>query len=197
VDPGTREVAIAGCPTTLTAREFDLLYYLASNSGRTFTRAELMKRYGTTSSPPSPAPSTCICAACARRSRRTLLTRATCKPCGVWATGRRCVTKRFAVHRRRAAVPGGCLGDHALVAATVSGVPTGEIPRLTLILAVSGVAAGSCGMLLTRPALLRRFGGVRDQIVVGVGLVWQPPPARRGGSGAVAMSSRCTTSRAC
>ncbi len=43
VDPGTREVAIRGVPTTLTAREFDLLYYLASNSGCTFTRDELME----------------------------------------------------------------------------------------------------------------------------------------------------------
>ncbi len=65
----------------------------------------------------------------------------------------------------------GTLAITLLFAATVSRVPTGDIPRLTLILAVSGVAAGSCGMLLTRPALLRRFGGVRSQIVVGVGLV--------------------------
>ena len=43
MDPGTREVAVRGVPTTLPAREFDLLYYLASNPGRTFTRDELME----------------------------------------------------------------------------------------------------------------------------------------------------------
>ena len=43
MDSGTREVAVRGVPTTLPAREFDLLYYLASNPGRTFTRDELME----------------------------------------------------------------------------------------------------------------------------------------------------------
>ena len=43
MDPGTREVTVRGDPTTLTAREFDLLYYLASSPGRTFTRDELME----------------------------------------------------------------------------------------------------------------------------------------------------------
>ena len=43
VDPGTREVVVRGAPATLTAREFDLLYYMASSPGRTFTRDELME----------------------------------------------------------------------------------------------------------------------------------------------------------
>ncbi len=43
MDPGTQEVAVHGIPTTLTAREFDLLYYLASSPGQTFTRNALME----------------------------------------------------------------------------------------------------------------------------------------------------------
>ena len=43
MDPKTREVVIRGTPSTLTAREFDLLYHLASSPGRTFTRDELME----------------------------------------------------------------------------------------------------------------------------------------------------------
>ncbi|MDQ3362335.1 MAG: response regulator transcription factor [Actinomycetota bacterium] len=42
IDPSTREVAICGTTATLTAREFDLLYHMASSPGRTFTRDELM-----------------------------------------------------------------------------------------------------------------------------------------------------------
>ena len=64
----------------------------------------------------------------------------------------------------------GALGVTLLLAATVFGVPTEDVPRLTLVLIVAGVAAGSCGMLLTRPSVLRRFGGVRGQLV-GIGLV--------------------------
>jgi DNA-binding response OmpR family regulator len=43
LDPVTREVVIRGTTATLTAREFDLLYHLASSPGRTFTRDELME----------------------------------------------------------------------------------------------------------------------------------------------------------
>ncbi len=43
MDPNTRGVVIHGTPATLTAREFDLLYYMASSPGRTFTRDELME----------------------------------------------------------------------------------------------------------------------------------------------------------
>ena len=43
MDPKTREVVVRGTPSALTAREFDLLYHLASSPGRTFTRDELME----------------------------------------------------------------------------------------------------------------------------------------------------------
>lgn len=43
MDPGTREVMIQGVPRALTAREFDLLYHLASSPGRVFSRDELME----------------------------------------------------------------------------------------------------------------------------------------------------------
>ncbi len=57
------------------------------------------------------------------------------------------------------------LGVTLLLAATVFGVPAENVPRLASVLSVSGVVAGSCGMFLTRPTVLRRFGGVRGQIV--------------------------------
>lgn len=43
IDPGTREVLARGDPVTLTAREFDLLHYLASSPGRVYTRDQLMQ----------------------------------------------------------------------------------------------------------------------------------------------------------
>jgi two-component system, OmpR family, response regulator ResD len=43
IDPNTREVLVNGEPATLTAREFDLLYYLASAPGRVYTRDQLME----------------------------------------------------------------------------------------------------------------------------------------------------------
>lgn len=42
IDPNTREVTVRDTPLALTAREFDLLYHLASGSRRVFTRDELM-----------------------------------------------------------------------------------------------------------------------------------------------------------
>lgn len=59
----------------------------------------------------------------------------------------------------------GALGVTLLLAATVFGVPVENVPRLASVLSISGVVAGSCGMLLTRPTVLRRFGGVRGQII--------------------------------
>lgn len=64
----------------------------------------------------------------------------------------------------------GALGITLLSAATVFGVPAQDLPRLTLVLAGAGAGAGLGGMLVTRPAVLRRFGGVRGQLL-GVGLV--------------------------
>lgn len=42
IDPNAREVLVDTAPISLTAREFDLLYYLASHPGRVFTRDQLM-----------------------------------------------------------------------------------------------------------------------------------------------------------
>lgn len=43
MDPGTREVTVREEPVTLTAREFDLLYHLASHPRRVFSRDQLME----------------------------------------------------------------------------------------------------------------------------------------------------------
>ena len=43
IDPNTREVLVDGAPAALTAREFDLLYHMASAPGRVFTRDQLME----------------------------------------------------------------------------------------------------------------------------------------------------------
>jgi DNA-binding response OmpR family regulator len=43
IDPNTREAAVGGETATLTAREFDLLYHLASQPRRVFTRDQLME----------------------------------------------------------------------------------------------------------------------------------------------------------
>jgi two-component system alkaline phosphatase synthesis response regulator PhoP len=44
IDPERREVTRGPAQIELTAREFDLLYALASHPGRVFTREELLKR---------------------------------------------------------------------------------------------------------------------------------------------------------
>jgi len=43
IDPNTREVLVRGEPAALTAREFDLLYQMASTPGRVYTRDQLME----------------------------------------------------------------------------------------------------------------------------------------------------------
>jgi DNA-binding response OmpR family regulator len=43
IDPNAREVTVRDEPVTLTAREFDLLYHLASHPRRVFTRDQLME----------------------------------------------------------------------------------------------------------------------------------------------------------
>jgi two-component system, OmpR family, response regulator ResD len=43
IDPNTREVLVSGEPATLTAREFDLLHYLAASPGKVYTRDQLME----------------------------------------------------------------------------------------------------------------------------------------------------------
>jgi two-component system, OmpR family, phosphate regulon response regulator PhoB len=44
IDPWTREVALGGTPVPLTAREFDLLAFLAAHPRRVFTRAQLLEQ---------------------------------------------------------------------------------------------------------------------------------------------------------
>jgi two-component system, OmpR family, phosphate regulon response regulator PhoB len=44
VDEGTREVSVDGRPVALTAREFDLLAYLARHPRRVFSRAQLLQQ---------------------------------------------------------------------------------------------------------------------------------------------------------
>jgi DNA-binding response OmpR family regulator len=44
IDAGAREVTKGGEPLRLTAREFDVLYFLASNPRRVFSRDHLMER---------------------------------------------------------------------------------------------------------------------------------------------------------
>lgn len=44
VDANRRIVSLAGTELALTAKEFDLLYFLASNPGQVFTRAQLMDK---------------------------------------------------------------------------------------------------------------------------------------------------------
>lgn len=44
IDPTRREVLVNGTTVSLTAREFDLLYLLASNAGRAFSRDYLLDR---------------------------------------------------------------------------------------------------------------------------------------------------------
>jgi DNA-binding response OmpR family regulator len=44
VDGGSRQATRAGVPVTLTAREFDLLWFLASHPRRVFSRDQLMER---------------------------------------------------------------------------------------------------------------------------------------------------------
>ena len=43
IDPNTRNVRVKDEPVTLTAREFDLLHYLAASPGRVYTRDHLME----------------------------------------------------------------------------------------------------------------------------------------------------------
>ena len=44
IDPWTREVELDGAPVPLTAREFDLLAFLAAHPRRVFTRAQLLEQ---------------------------------------------------------------------------------------------------------------------------------------------------------
>ncbi len=64
----------------------------------------------------------------------------------------------------------GALAITLAFAAILFSVPARDIPKLALVLAGAGGAIGLPAMLLTRPAVLRRFGGVRVQLL-GVSLI--------------------------
>ncbi len=59
----------------------------------------------------------------------------------------------------------GALAITVAFAATVFGVPTGDIPSLTLILIAAGGGLGLLALLLMWPTVLGRVGGVRAQLV--------------------------------
>ena len=44
IDPASRSVAVKGTPITLTAKEFDLLYFFATNPRQVFSRAQLLDK---------------------------------------------------------------------------------------------------------------------------------------------------------
>jgi len=58
----------------------------------------------------------------------------------------------------------------ALLAAVLLRLPTADLPVVALLLAVAGGGGGLLALLLIRPAVLGRLGGVRAQLV-GAGLV--------------------------
>jgi signal transduction histidine kinase len=58
----------------------------------------------------------------------------------------------------------------AVFAASLFGVPAADLPAVAVLLAVSGGGSGLLALLLIRPAVLGRLGGVRAQLV-GAGLV--------------------------
>jgi signal transduction histidine kinase len=58
----------------------------------------------------------------------------------------------------------------AVLAALLFGVPQADLPAVAVLLAVAGGGGGLLAMLLIRPAVLGRLGGVRAQLV-GAGLV--------------------------
>jgi signal transduction histidine kinase len=64
----------------------------------------------------------------------------------------------------------GSLGITLLLAATLFGVPKADLGAVALLLLAVGGGVGLLALLLMRPAVLGRFGGVRGQLV-SVGLI--------------------------
>jgi signal transduction histidine kinase len=58
----------------------------------------------------------------------------------------------------------------AIFAASLFGVPAADLPAVAVLLTVAGGGSGLLALLLIRPAILGRLGGVRAQLV-GAGLV--------------------------
>src|SRR5436190_2392633 len=71
LDARSRDVELDGRPLQLTAKEFDLLFFLASNPRQVFSRDQLMERVWATPPPSTPAPSPCTSSGCAPRSSAT------------------------------------------------------------------------------------------------------------------------------
>ena len=64
----------------------------------------------------------------------------------------------------------GALAITLICAATVFGVPAGDLPAVGVLLMEVGGVGGLAALILLRPAVLGRFGGVRGQLVA-AGLV--------------------------
>lgn len=58
----------------------------------------------------------------------------------------------------------------AVLSASLFGIPAGDLPDVAVLLAVAGGGGGILALLLIRPAVLGRLGGVRAQLV-GAGLI--------------------------
>ena len=64
IDPWTREVELDGNPVSLTAREFDLLAFLAAHPRHVFTRKQLLEQVWSSRGWQSEATVTETCTAC-------------------------------------------------------------------------------------------------------------------------------------
>ncbi|HEX6288596.1 MAG TPA: HAMP domain-containing sensor histidine kinase [Herpetosiphonaceae bacterium] len=59
----------------------------------------------------------------------------------------------------------GALAITLAVAATLLGIPTADLPAVAWLLASVGGGGGLCALVLMRPAVIGRIGGVRGQLV--------------------------------
>jgi hypothetical protein len=64
----------------------------------------------------------------------------------------------------------GALAAAILVGATLLGLPSSDLPDVALLLAGAGGGVGLVALVVVRPAVLGRLGGVRAQLV-GAGLI--------------------------
>jgi hypothetical protein len=89
IDAAGREARREGELLSLTAKEFDLLWFLASNPNGAFSRDQLMHRVWGYSSALTPAPSPFTCDGCARSSRMSPRDRSCSRPSGGSVTAAR------------------------------------------------------------------------------------------------------------
>ena len=87
VDTRTREVTRTGELLRLTAKEFDLLWFMANHPRQVFSRDQLMDRVWGYDAAVDTGTVTVTCAGCARRSRTTPRIHTGSRPFGVWGTG--------------------------------------------------------------------------------------------------------------